>query len=54
MLSLRRDPMTAGIGYMPVGLAVLASGLRERGHDPALVAAFGEVPDLLSWPCFCL
>lgn len=44
MLSLRRDPMTAGIVYMPVGLAVLASGLRERGHDPALVDAFGEAP----------
>ncbi len=44
MLALRQDPMTAGIVYMPVGLAVSAAGLRNAGHQVSLIDAFGSAP----------
>lgn len=45
MLALRKDPMTAGIVYLPIGLAILAARLRYAGHDVTLLDAFGLAPD---------
>ena len=45
LLVLRKDPMTTGIVYMPVGAAVLAAQVRRAGHVVEVIDAFGAAPD---------
>ena len=40
----RRDPLTTGIVYMPIGLAYLAAALR-RHHEIDMLDVFGEAPE---------
>lgn len=40
----RNDPFTTGIVYMPIGLAYIASSLREAGFTIKVIDAFGEKP----------
>lgn len=39
-----QDPLTTGIYYFPITLALLAASLREAGHTVRVVDAFGEAP----------
>ncbi len=38
------DPFTTGIVYMPIGLAYVASALREQNFAPVVIDAFAEKP----------
>jgi radical SAM superfamily enzyme YgiQ (UPF0313 family) len=39
------DPFTTGIVYMPIGLAYIASSLREAGFEIKVIDAFASKPD---------
>lgn len=42
----RNDPFTTGIVYMPIGLAYIASSLRESGFEIKVIDAFARKPRL--------
>lgn len=42
--SLRSDPFTTGIPFMPIGLAYAAAALQQAGETVQVIDAFGEAP----------
>lgn len=44
IVTQKGDFSGSGIPYMPIGLAYLASYLREQNHDIQVIDAFGEAP----------